>query len=73
MNNYPIKLTTNEKLKSEVLNQCRICQNEINDIILKLHFEKNKKNHKELNNTLSYLISEKYFLERKVNYLENNQ
>jgi hypothetical protein len=70
---YPIKLTPNEELKSEILKQGNICQNEINDIILKLHFEKNKKNHKELNNTLSYLISEKYFLERKVNYLENNQ
>ena len=71
--NYPIQLTTKEKLKSEVLNQCRICQTEINHIILKLHFEKNKKNDKELNDTLNNLISEKYFLERKLNYLENNQ
>ena len=58
------------KLKSELLNQCRICRKKISDITLKLHFKKNKNNRNELNDTLSNLVSEIYSLERKLNYLK---
>jgi hypothetical protein len=69
---YPIKLTPNELVKSELLKQAQICRSKINDIALEKYFLKGKQNYAELDSSLDYWISEMSSLEKRLNYLENN-